>query len=454
MATRRGGLIYASGSWKRSNRIQEAIANDERFTEVIDTTDVSISGPELVLVSLDGDKVDYVGIVQPGRRVATGQKTISISHLQPLDIDVDELLKGLRKPFPSRVHFEISGVDRLPAKSWAALVNAVAAHGASAADAIQHTRGTVAAIKRLRGRQPNDFKLFEQDAVAVAVETWGGSRERKKRLRAAVAPVDEMAPFLSRLGDVGLREDPQINHDAATMPGMSVARRYQTGIAVMENSQERLTIINCNRQPLEETLGVDLVYYNHAFRSFVLVQYKRMKRGSKGDAFYRPHADGSYPKEIERMKSINAELRGMKCSERNSVRGFRLGRGAFFLKLCNDHASRATEEGMASGTYIPLRLWHSLLRSKATKGKRGGRVVTWDNCTRRFNNSEFTSLLRHGWIGSTPTESEKLNDIIEQTLAAKSMVVYAATSESSARTDYLRDDHGRFAAEDDPFASR
>jgi hypothetical protein len=264
----------------------------------------------------------------------------------------------------------------------------------------------------------------------------------------------ETAPFLSRLGEVSLREDPQINNDAETMPGMAVARKYQTGIAVLENSRERLTIINCNRQPLEETLGVDLVYYNHAFRSFVLVQYKRLKRNDKGEASYRPDADASYAAEIKRMNDINAELREIKCKKRNTVQGFRLGEAAFYFKLCNDRAARATEEGMASGMYIPLRLWRALLRSTATKGKRGGRLVTWENCPRKFNNSEFTSLLRHGWIGSTPTQSDRLNDIIEKSLAGKKLVVYAATSASSTREDFYRDDHGRFASEDDPLASR
>ena len=69
---------------------------------------------------------------------------------------------------------------------------------------------------------------------------------------------------------------------------MEVARRYQTGIAVLENARERLTIINCNRQKVEETPGVDLVYYNHTFKSFVMVQYKRMKRVPEvGSAAFR-----------------------------------------------------------------------------------------------------------------------------------------------------------------------
>jgi hypothetical protein len=449
-----GGLIHGCGGSKRSSTIEAAIASDDRFTDTVVSSDVSITRPELVFVSLQGDKIDYVGIVQPGRKVATGQKTVSISHLQPLGIDIEKLLANMDERFSSRIHFNFSGIERLPPKTWDALREAVLALGGMTAQAITTTFQRIASLGRSRLRTGGDVELFEHDAVAVALETWGGTRERKRRLRATVAPLDEMAPFLSRLGEVDVREDPQINHDAETLPGMEVAKRYQTGIAVLENARERLTIINCNRQKLEETLGVDLVYYNHSFKSFVMVQYKRMKRDASDNASYRPSSDGSYAVEIERMTGINTELRGIKCKRRNKIDGFRLASAPFFFKICSDRVARATEEGMASGMYVPLRLWRSLLKSKTTEGPRGGRVVTWDNCTRRFNNSEFTSLLRHGWIGSTPTQSEKLDEIIEKALAGKRMVVYAATSASSGREDYLRDDNGRFASDDDPFASR
>ena len=453
MARSDGGLIYGCGSWKRARRIKDAIEHHERFTDVVELGETSASRPELIFVTLEYSKIDYVAILEPGRRVATGQKTVAISHFTPLDVDIEELQEQVDKKFKNHLQFGSIGVARLAAKTWAALLKALTAEPKTA-EAIKSTYARIQTLGRLRRQSRGELESFEHDAVAVALETWGGTKERKKRLRAAAVSLDENAPFLSRLSEVSLREDPQINHDAETMPGMAVARRYQTGIAVLENTRERLTIINCNRQRLEETLGVDLIYYNHSFRSFVLVQYKRMKRNDKGEASYRPDADASYAAEIERMNGISTELRAIKCKNRNTVDGFRLGQAAFYFKLCNDRAARATEEGMASGMYIPLRLWRALLRSKTTKGKRGGRLVTWENSPRKFNNSEFTSLLRQGWIGSTPTQSDRLNDIIEKSLAGKKMVVYAATSASTTRDDFYRDDHGRFALEDDPLASR
>ena len=77
-------------------------------------------------------------------------------------------------------------------------------------------------------------------------------------------------------------------------------------------------------------------------------------------------------------------------------------------------------------------------------------MITWENCRRRFNNGEFTSLLREGWIGSEVGASQALSKIIEEVLGSGRMLVLAATSEGLARRDLRRDGLGRFAANDDP----
>ena len=44
-----------------------------------------------------------------------------------------------------------------------------------------------------------------------------------------------------------------------------------------ENPAVRLTVIMANRLPLEQQTGADLIYFNEAYRSFAMVQYKAMK---------------------------------------------------------------------------------------------------------------------------------------------------------------------------------
>ncbi len=262
-----------------------------------------------------------------------------------------------------------------------------------------------------------------------------------------------VASFLSQLRGTAVREDPQISHDHTTFPGMEVARRDQIGSLVLRHGNEYLTILNCNRQPLEETLGVDLIYYSHRFDSFVLVQYKRMRRNENGEAVYRPFLDRNHAKELKRMFEANRQLRGIPDSGKSDVAAYRLSSGPFYVKLCEPRLKSALDGGMVSGMYIPLVLWRRLLKSDRVRTPRGAVRVTWENCTRRFSNSEFTNLLRHGWIGSSAGRSNHLSKIIGDVLADRRMLVLAATTGDPEPRNWRRDTYGRFAADDDPAGS-
>jgi hypothetical protein len=233
---------------------------------------------------------------------------------------------------------------------------------------------------------------------------------------------------------------------------MEVARRYQIGALTLRDRSEYLTILNCNRQPLEQTLGVDLIYFSHHFDSFVLVQYKRMTEGKIGPV-YRPHQDKSHAQELDRMIRADKILEALLTSGNSGTDAFRLSGGAFYVKLCESKAKAAIDAGMVSGMYVPLGLWRRLLKSSSVHGPHGGIRITWDNCTRQLSNSEFTNLLRHGWIGSAAGRSKLLADIIEKVLGNGRMLVFAPTSAAPPSKDLRRDSLGRFAAFDNPDAA-
>jgi hypothetical protein len=195
-------------------------------------------------------------------------------------------------------------------------------------------------------------------------------------------------------------------------------------------------------------LGVDLIYYSHRFKAFVLVQYKRMV-DENGIPGYRPHLDSNHAKELVRMRTAEQLLKTIPASATNDTSCFRLNSDPFFVKLCEAKAPVALDSGMVAGMYVPLRLWETLLSSPSVVGPRGGVQVTWENCVRRFTNGEFTNLLRYGWIGSKESHTQKLSEIIEQVLSSGRMLVLAATEPGTSSRDYRRDNWGRFASEDD-----
>ena len=167
------------------------------------------------------------------------------------------------------------------------------------------------------------LEAFERDAIGCALQAWAGPGARRRILRNATPTSNDRAPFLERLKDVQSREDPQIAHDHNVFPGMTVSARDIISAVTLTEGPDHITILNCNRQPLEQTLGVDLIYYSHRFKSFVLVQYKRMV-DENGISGYRPHLDSNHAKEIARMKTAEQLLKTVPAVPSNDTACYRL----------------------------------------------------------------------------------------------------------------------------------
>ena len=431
----KSGLWITVGGGKLAEAVANSIDAHEQFSTTVIQSEIKPRSAELVLVSLNGELVDYVGISQVGRRVATGQITIAVSNLNEIGLSCKELDAALPPRFSKHSWVPGEGTNRPTPRPWEEILKAIRAKLPDAGSAIDGLNRTVAASQVQPGRIEGGLEVFERDAVGSALQVFGGSAFRKKVLRKAGAPVKgDTAPFLLRLGEVSIREDPQIIHDQAIFPGMGISRRDVIGSVVLTDGREYLTILNCNRQPLEQTLGVDLIYYSHRFDSFVLVQYKRMSKGKQG-AEYRPGNDPSHEKEVERMLKTEEFLKAQPKAKNTSTSDFRLSGRPFYVKLCEPKAKAALDAGMVSGMYVPLELWRSLLDAPEARGPKGGVVIIWDNCLRRFNNGEFSSLLRNGWIGSAAGESKALSGIVEEVLSSGRMLVFAETNKGRVSKD-------------------
>lgn len=448
------GLWYSVGGDPLATSVELSIERDNQFTTTIIAREIRPRASELAVVSLTSSSADYFAISQLGRQVATGQVTVAFSNLVSLGGVTG---KTIREALPSRFRSGFAPPSKGPwrpsPRLWEEIIQVLLDQRPGVHTPLVELRHIVSSLQLPRTRHEGGLETLERDAVASALQTWRGDSFRKRVLRSArVATSAPTASFLSHLQDSVIREDLQITHDHITFPGMFAARKHAVGSVVLSDAhgEEFLTILNCNRQPLEETLGVDLIYYNHTFDSFVLVQYKRMTGEAGKPVSYRPVSDPNHDRELERMLNAARALKALSGGEAKTLNAFRLSEQAFYMKLCEAKTRGPLDAGMIPGLYIPLDLWVPQLGSVETKGPRGGVVMGWDTCHRRFNNGEFTNLLRHGWIGSAPGQSRFLETIIETVLESGRMLVLAATSAGPLSQNYRRDGLGRFSAEDDP----
>ena len=450
----------------KAEAIQRAIEAKGEFTATVGRSQVKPKKYQVCLVSLPysgidviGDvpdfSVDYVGISRSGALVATDEKRIKVSNLiEAGRIDVQSLVDKMPKRHGNQVPSGFGAPIRMSPKLTEAILGAIEGQSQSVRSGMPSLRSHLAELGRIRHNPEGGLEVFERDAVITSLETFGGTNFRKKILRGTQLASSSSASFLSRMAHYDVREDAQINLDAISFPGFELTRKHIVGaVEVTNNTGQQLTILNCNRQPLEHTLGVDLIYYSHSYRSFVLVQYKRLVSKSDSKPAYFPDSDKNYAVEIQKMNETAESLRQLASTELG-VSDYRLGGDAFYFKFCEARQASSLDAGMASGFYIPLGLWNSFAASSDSKGPKGGFRVDWDHRPRSMNNSKFCSLLKEGWIGSSAEQTERLEEVIQQTLEGNRMLVLAATSPTATRPDQLRDTFGRFTDSDDPLGER
>ena len=124
--------------------------------------------------------------------------------------------------------------------------------------------------------------------------------------------------------------------------------------------------------------------------------------------------DAQLKEEIDRMDTVLGALKV--CAPNTAIAGFRLAENPFFLKLCPRLVFNPDDVGLVPGMYLPLDYWKLLKNDPGIKGPKGGLRITSDNAKRHFDNTSFTTVVSKAWVGTTPTQSQVLQDIIRETL--------------------------------------
>ncbi len=459
-------LLWLRFQGEDAEDIRQAIEDRNEFTAVVSKARVAPQTNQICLVSLqDTDQrlgssspvlsIDYVGVSQLGKWAATGKKQLKISGLVATgQIEVESVLGRMNGRSRNRVDAKFVEATRLPERTAESLLAALQGESQSLRSGMPGINALLAEFAAMRSQPEGGIAEVERDAVATSLEIFGGLRLRREILRGTTPAQDAAASFLTRLTHYNVREDSQVNLDAISFPDFNFIKPHITSsVEVSNDTGEKLTIINCNRLPLEHTLGVDLIYFSHVHDSFVMIQYKRLSGGGKGNPTYYPNSDNNYAGEIERMNEAAAMLKQLEESQK-TLKGYRLGDDSLFLKFCEAKQKSSLDASMASGFYVPLGLWNAFASSPSSKGPKGGLRINWKNKPRSLNNTEFCNMVRSGWFGSSAAQTDCLKEIIRHTLEGGRMLVLAATSRSQDRPDQLRDDLGRYTEDDDPLGWR
>jgi hypothetical protein len=422
-----GGFLFLIDEERRASRVKRFIEHSETFTDTISVPDWHTKRAEIFLISLGGHAIGYAALAHRGRVVATEKRQVRFTNFVEFSpaIQIRQIQELLDPKFHSYFVRASSGMgSRVTPKTWQQLIKVIKTLRPSSREGLER-------LEKLREMRPEFFSrpgievlAEERDAVNLALRM---SDFDKKDVLTWSPPEDdetELPPFVQGLPSVKLIEDQMIAHDAEVFGNWKKLARSHVGTVEFRKGQERLSIMNVNRHSVERTLGVDLFYFHYRYRSYVMVQYKRMEKETSG-MVYRL-GDKTYEAELQRMRYYEGILKKANLPLMFDLKDYRLHPGTAYFKLCPVEALDLASTDMIKGMYIPLDYWDALLKSPNIFGQRGGRQITFENVERYFNNTLFIHLAQAGWIGSNLEGTDILTKLIRLALEGDRSLILAA----------------------------
>lgn len=432
------GYVIIFDEDRRVSILQERGLFGGRFTDALSAPDWGFGDIEVCFLSFDGETIDAACLAKKGARVATAKVRVEFTKF----IDLESLpIEEIESRFSAKLahHFvrATSGKGkRVPLSTWQELVEIIKALRPNHVDELDRLLLLqVSSRKRFYGPGA-DTVAIERDAIGIALDIFDSSKELRKTTLVRWAPTEEaLPPFLAGLEALKLTEEQMLAHDAWVFPDATVAAT--TIGARFETRTTALDVIYQNRTSVEKTLGVDLIYYNHMFDAYTLVQYKRMTKEKLKDhhnAVYRPLSDKNFDSEVGRMRGFRDACPDV-WNKPKLWNTYRLNGDSFYFKFCPSVSLELLSSDLIKGMYLPREYLESLLESTVTDGKKGGKLITFENVQRHISNTEFVWLVHDGWVGTRGVSTEAITEIIRASLDAGRAVVYAHSSELARREE-------------------
>lgn len=419
------GAIVLKLNRDRDAVFRDALGDMEHFAEAVPSFSHSRNAPLVCFVVNSKGRVSHIASGRRGVNAGTYQSRLNLTDIEPLQTRltaqniIDSVPARNRKAVEQR--FKIGGL--LTPKAFEEVIDLVARLAPETARSIDRfTKSTRRRLARLSG-ETREALGAQKESVATAMLLAGIDRSPLREWSLGETEIPNS--FLDGLAESRQREDEMIIRDLSKVPGYEFLRRIPNASAALffdEDTGNRLTVILANRLPLEEQTGTDLIYYNEAFKSFVLVQYKAMETDDKEGAIFR-FPEKKLTEEIARMGTFLSELG--KLEEGGTVEDFRLNHEPFFLKFCPRIQFDPDSSGVTKGMYVPLSYWKRLSEDDGLIGPRGGRRLAYNNVRRYFDNSSFASMVKGAWVGTVVNQSAVIERWMRKVIETGRSIAFA-----------------------------
>ncbi len=415
----------------------------EYFGEPVPEFSYSRSMPLVCFVVNSQKILTHIALGKRGYRAGTDARRLNLDNIFKLTtvVTTNQLVDSFSVYIKEKLSENLDNGGLITPKRFEYLLNRVCELAPETAPIL--SKYSKARTERIKSLSPKiqDTLAEQNEAVATAMTIAGINRKELQGWD--VAENQTPTSFLDGLEKVRLREDSMVVSDLINLPGYKILKTTSFSSVVFENKKSKLTVVLANKLPLEEQLGVDLIYYNETFSCFLMIQYKAMEietiddneieKKDKYEVYRFPNAQ--LTKEIERMNGMLLELK--KAPANSEADGFRLNENPFFLKICPRISFNPDNISLIQGMYLPLEYWNILSNHPTMRGPRGGKRLSYRNVRRYFDNTGFITMASGGWVGTNINQSKLLEKVIKSTLESGRSVVYAVNKEkdSNHRSD-------------------
>lgn len=429
MTRKNTGLLVRFDESRRADLIKWKIGEGfESFSDALSVTDWDVGQLSTALLSFSESTIDYVSLAKKGNQVVTSKNRVEFSSI--LDVEsisiseIEAILPGVIQRYFIKASQGIGGA--IPPKTWEATIEAVKLLRPRLVSEIDR----ILSLQRFSGMRFHgrvaEVQIQEREALGISLDIFSGNNKLRNRVLSewappadAVSDLDEenqsailralpssSPSFLSGISARYVQEETAIQHDLYTWPDGSPV--HAGGVSVFEQGGRKLSIIYANRNALEHTLGVDLIYYNEFFELFVLVQYKLMN-DEGGVMIYRPDAQLSI--ELARMNEFSQTVKSE--TPLASHEAHRLSDDGFMVKMVPNTGLMPASGELIRGMYLSREYMNFLISPAGPKGPRGGSQITFENAPRYLTNTDFSSLIHAGWIGTRGVGTAVIKEIIQ-----------------------------------------
>ena len=352
----------------------------------------------------------YLATATRKTAVSTFDSRITIKKLRVLCPDslqaIEELLLDSRMKhlFVERLP-DFGGVSVLSSKLSEYIVKVLATNPINQS-ALDTAHSLLSPLRQV----PNE-SWAQEDAIQFALAAFG---IRGNDIPAQVVLKRGKTSGLDSIGAY-LFEDNVVTFDASQLPGFNIISADVTGRAVFQKGYEKLVIYTANKLPLEQMMGVDLIYINETRGNIVMVQYKMLEEKKQDndvcDWLFRP--DQQLRDEIARMK-----LPGFN----GTLSDYRLSQNPFFFKFVKRKIVADTYQSF----FVSLDHLNQILAAPEAKGPRGGIRLSYNTLNGTYlREVDMLGLIRSGYIGTHKAETDALATIIQEAANGNKAIVLA-----------------------------